>query len=666
MNGGTALTLISLALGCQVRAQPARDTELRRVVLTAPGLPSSAFESVTLEPRAALRRATRRGVSLELELELEGRNARVEIRSPEACPLTLHADQWPQAGPLHARLVPLLTLRGPAAEVGFDAPFELTLQTGCVTGARGTVAWELTGEPLATFTVSEQGYRVVGRTRAMPPALAGVPPGQIVAVSPAARAQTNLTMRWTSPRGKHIERSFAISAAPRSRGLPNFAFGDRILLGGSDYTVRTRPRGALAEPMPWGALTSLLPDVAGTWELETNGRRVRVHAATYDSVPLDCGRSECHAAEARGAQDSPMTSTLARLLEAPLAPAELACTFGCHTTGEPFAADGGFSHALRDFELHPEQLPAFTALPRALRRMGGVGCVACHGPAQIPEPAARWAILSSAVCAYCHDAPPRYGHVAAWRASGMSRADAQRETRTTAECASCHTTWGFLETLGGQPGRDRMPPDAAGSLGIACAACHAVHAEDAVKPGLLRRVPLAAAYAKLPVTATERSSACIACHTPELRTGSGPSSALIWAGSGVDDPLSGEPLVGGAPHAAVPGGCVGCHSASSAADARGGGHDFRADPSRCTSCHAERPIEYRIFERARHLLGVTRAAREPPHARPGAVVSVADRARGLARLVLEDRGAAVHNPRYAEALLDRAALLLAHESDAAH
>ena len=34
-------------------------------------------------------------------------------------------------------------------------------------------------------------------------------------------------------------------------------------------------------------------------------------------------------------------------------------------------------------------------------------------PGALPE--ARWSILRADVCAYCHDAPPRYGHVEGWR-----------------------------------------------------------------------------------------------------------------------------------------------------------------------------------------------------------------------------------------------------------
>lgn len=353
-----------------------------------------------------------------------------------------------------------------------------------------------------------------------------------------------------------------------------------------------------------------------------------------------------------------MSSAFKRFLDEPGTPSALGCTFGCHTTGEPGRADGGFSHSIAELALDPSALPAWAELPRSLRRQGGVGCLACHGPGQLPEASARSAILRVDVCAYCHDAPPRYGHVAAWRTSLMSESDRTPSTRASAACARCHTTWGFLDAVkGGREGR-RMPPTGSSPAGIACSACHAVHDDRAVMPGLLRRVALSADYADLPASAVERSSACIYCHSPvDLH---GPSSSAIWAGRGAFDPETARPILGPAPHAAVPSGCVGCHQAGPDGLARGSGHAFRADRTRCAGCHAERPIPA-LRERAERLLidaGEGPRSGPPRHAETRALATPRARALALVRFVLEDRGAAVHNPRYAEALLDRAEQVL--------
>jgi hypothetical protein len=138
-----------------------------------------------------------------------------------------------------------------------------------------------------------------------------------------------------------------------------------------------------------------------------------------------------------------MTTVLARALAGGLGADYVPeCAIACHAVGEPGLADGGFVNVARALGYllphHPEPDP-WPGVPRALRRLAGVGCTACHGPAAIPEPESRWAILRSDVCAFCHDAPPRYRHVQAWRSSKMatpSQAALSRER--SAGCDGCH------------------------------------------------------------------------------------------------------------------------------------------------------------------------------------------------------------------------------------
>lgn len=662
MSRAACVVLASLLIAaCEGPAERGSPANGRRLIVAAAALPVSSLEALRLEPKGVLLEAIR--VDRRLELTLDSRATEITVHAPGACPQSFEFP--PRAREGRTQLTPLIELSGPASDVGFDATFEVSVRTGCASARRGSIAWSVEGAPLAELSVLDGGFRVVGRTAPAPERLTSWPAGHVVPVSPAERGTTRLVARWTSPSGDMVTRSIDVSAAPRSRGLPNVGLGERVLLAGSGYRVVTRPDGALAEVMPWGSfgLSSLVPDRAGAWELDAGGRRLRLHADRYDAVPLDCGRTECHAAETHAAQSSPMTAALVELLAR--SEPDVACAFGCHTTGEHGGTDGGFSHALADLDIDAETLPAWNELPRPLRRLGGVGCLACHGPTAMPEESARWAILRADVCAYCHDAPPRYGHVRAWRSTALARADERLETRAIAECARCHTTWGLLDAVNPSASGSRIPPDDASPMGVACVACHAVHAQTAVQPGLLRRAPVDAVYAGLPESAVERSSTCIRCHSPEA--GVGPSAALIWAGQGAQDPLTGAPLLGPAPHAAVPGGCVGCHGSRTSSVSRGVGHDFRATPDRCPACHADRPIDRSLFERARHLLSSADAPaeRHPAHARPSVPVTVEDRALALARLVLEDRGAAVHNPRYAELLLDRAALVLARsEKDA--
>ncbi len=302
------------------------------------------------------------------------------------------------------------------------------------------------------------------------------------------------------------------------------------------------------------------------------------------------------------------------------------------------------------------------ALPRDLHRLGGVGCLACHGPGAIPEASARWSVLRADVCAVCHDAPPRYGHVAAWRGTAMARADANPRARSERACARCHTTAGFLATVS-TPERqpvDRRTPEGVGPVGISCSACHAVH--DPKRPqaarALLRDTPVPAMLSGTP------ANVCLPCHTPDAADARpSASAAAVWLGRGGLDPATGAPLTGAPLHAGIAGGCVGCHRAGPDDVERGAGHGFRAPASVCTPCHGQARMTSDVRARAGELWRSLRKQEPPTPAHADATVNV-DRRTPLGRaawnvlLVLEDRGAGAHNARYARALLDAAASVI--------
>jgi hypothetical protein len=211
-------------------------------------------------------------------------------------------------------------------------------------------------------------------------------------------------------------------------------------------------------------------------------------------------------------------------------------------------------------------------------------------------------------------------------------------------------------------------------LGVACAACHAVHEHGARARAsgvaLLRAVPRPAllAGATLPAPA-EKSGVCLACHTPDAADVAPPASAAaLWLGRGGLDPATGAALNGPAPHAALAGGCVGCHEAGpgggrEAAPAleHGAGHAFVAGTSACARCHPKAPPADDLTSRARGLWSAYLARARvdapsgdrPPHASARRL----DRATPLGRaawdvaLVLEDPAAAAHNAPYARQLL---------------
>ena len=568
-----------------------------------------------------------------------------------------------------------LRLEAPTAPVGFDTTFSVRATLTCgATG--GSVEWRQTAGPaLRGAAASTEEMTFTARMPPLADALGAAPPWGIVPLSPATRGEVVIEATWTGDAGRRLRAEARVAAASRSRGLPNTPVGARVHLGGDGWNITARPVGSTAtlDTAAPGA-ASLLPDVAGDWRLaDRSGYTLALRSARYDETPLDCGRAGCHADIAAAAARSPMTTVMARgLARTPdggraFGPDYPTCAIACHATGELGVSDGGFAHVATELGPAGDARRSWDELPGALRRLGGVGCLACHGPAAIPQASARWSVLRADVCAVCHDAPPRYGHVAAWRGTRMAHADRDARAASDRACARCHTTWGFVETMERFPGErdrpvDRRPPVHAGHDGITCAACHAVHDRDTGGPiGALLRTPPAPpllASAGAGTGAAARSAVCLPCHTPDATAGAprATAAALMFARGGLD-PASGEPLSGTPAHATVSGGCVGCHRGGPASVERGAGHAFQTSPSVCMACHrtalpaSDLPLQARRLWQRWRGDGQTAAI---PHATSGAALDLATpvgRALWNVLLVLEDPAAATHNARYARALL---------------
>jgi hypothetical protein len=249
----------------------------------------------------------------------------------------------------------------------------------------------------------------------------------------------------------------------------------------------------------------------------------------------------------------------------------------------------------------------------------------------------------------------------------MATADADPRARASGACAACHSTSGFLASLGGEPDA-RQTPAGLPPTGIACVACHAPHEshDSSASPALIREVRRPAWLDGVAVAAT--SAICVPCHspaTPEATRAPAASAASIWAGRGGVEPRTGAPLSMSPVHAAVNGGCTGCHDGGPGELERGKGHAFRATAS-CEPCHAgARPdvaaVDGALRDEATALLATAVGAGvrarvpgqgEPRHAAEGRLADdPAGRATYDALLVLEDPAAGAHNAPYARALL---------------
>jgi len=617
------------------------------------------LDGATVTPAATL--LDRRHDARRLAIRLARTQTAVVVRAPGACPLTLTPGELAAGHPLERRLESLFDLGPPARVAGFGARFELRAVPRCSEAERTRI--ELTptgGAPLDELSSLEGGRVLTGRTR--PADTLAAPAFGIVPVSAARRAATQSRARLLLEDGSHVDRELELAAGTRASGLPNVAVDHAVLLAGETPRLSARPEGSTAELVARGSLFELVPDRAGAYGVtDALGRKLNLNAGLYDETPLDCGRSDCHRTLSESERENPMTSALAADLDGRHPLPDPTCALLCHATGEPGRKDGGFSAILAELKGHGALPEKYSDLPRALRLLGGAGCLACHGPGAIPEASARWAVLRSDVCAVCHDAPPRYGHVAALATTRMARADHDARQRDEPSCARCHTTWGALA----RP--ERKPPQEAGPVGIGCAACHDVHPHDdkarpTVQAALLRATPVPLLLDASSAAVRGPSRVCFACHAPDGERPSA-SATAIWAGRGGIDPATGAELTGSAPHATETRGCLGCHDAGPDSLSLGKGHAFRAPSTICARCHETAvPRSTELAARARALLEKLAPARAraladgPPHSLPMNAPLPAARQRALhdVLLVFEDPAADVHNRAYASLLLDRA------------
>jgi len=652
------------------------------VTLELPEELASSAPAVQVLPRIA--EAERKLGQGRVALRLKRAAGKVQVIAPGACPLSvdLEVDE-----PVDRRekLHPLFDFGGKERWVGLDRDFEVRARGACPEAERARVQLSVVaGAALSELRVSGDGRSLRARTAsATALGLAPTPTPNNWGIQPVSarwkeRGRSELQARVTLPDGSTLVQTLGILALARASGLPNVAVQHPALFAARELTLTKKPPGSDATLRRAGSLFELVPDLDGLYQVQDEaGRLLSLKSGRYDETPLDCGRSDCHREIAQSAQRSPMTLSLESDLGGCHSLSKPECAIACHATGEPGTNDGGFGHVARELGLGA--LPNdYADLPRALRRLGGVGCLACHGPGAVPEEAGRWAILRSDVCAVCHDAPPRYGHVAALAASAMGRADADERARTEPACARCHTTWGSL----GRP----APPAEAPPFGIACASCHDVHphhedprstlpgpatmaapsppASRFTEPGLLRNVALPATLPDPPASFSGPSRVCVGCHSPTSSTlRPEASAAAIVAGRGGLDPETGAPIALAPVHGIDKKGCLSCHNSGPESLERGRGHAFVATLSSCTPCHAQTPRRNAdVSARALALFAQldskppTPGARRPPHASEALVVNTPQKTRALRNLllVLEDPAADVHHPAYANALLDSA------------
>lgn len=630
-----------------------------------------ALNRIEFSPRSAVKTA-RMDRGHRLWIETDGRA--FQVRAPEVCPLEIPPVP---AGNYLQRAASARVDFGPShiAQVGYDSQVEVVARLGCPNDmGEVRVHWSQQGGPkLQQIQALDRGHRL--RVHTLPlkhffqfPLQAGV-----IAVSPRTQGRYVFEAQVHAPPAAPFKRTIVITSHARSNGLSSIAVSQKVLLGGDAWTLRSAPPRSRAATEVLDGVTIFQADRAGRYVLaDLKGHTLELHAQSHERTPLDCGRAECHPNETSAARGTAMSETLKRVRGSATVPT---CAFECHVVGEPGLPDGGFLDVGRGLGFKALEDTPVAELPTALRRLAGVGCTSCHGPSAIPPPATRARILRADVCATCHDAPPRYTHVAQWRTSRMAQSDHDVRTRT-AVCARCHTTGGFLNALGVRPRKDlsRAPDDQ--GVGIACAACHAPHGAHRAN-GLLRATQAAPSLAAPKWLNLAPSALCTRCHAP-LPEESHPSasSAAIWLGRvRMPQALGGSIIEGPAPHAALPGGCMACHGASPDSLRRTTHHGFGVNRAICAGCHDKIGTPWatssELNEQASRLLAELNAACEaqplplqddshPASPIPSCRTSQnAAQARYSLSLVKEDPAAGIHNRPFVQQLLEegRRALL---------
>lgn len=630
--------------------------------------------SIVLSPSSLASRAKLVGRRLVLDVPLAQHASGVTVQTPDACPVHIDTASLASGQTSYHQAKAWIHLPAPQPEVGPGAPLRVEVIAGCPEARQGRVDWRVVEGTVYDLKTHARGFSLSARMPELEELYGAAVPHGLAPVAPRQQGKVVLEARFALANHVGVQQ-YSASALSRSRGLPNVPVDASVLLGGEGWQLRDAPPGAHSPLRDRGSHALLRPDVAGHWVLENpSGEQLSLRSAAYDQVALDCTRASCHS-ELSDHSAGGMSTVMTRGLAGKLGPDyDVECALPCHAVGEPGLADGGFDAVARELRIEPSSLADYHDLPPALQRLSNVGCLGCHGPGAIPEPEARWAILRSDVCAYCHDAPPRYGHVKAWRRSAMSRADANPALAEQPGCGRCHTTHGFLAMVDAAPSSFRAPPTGL-RLGIGCVACHDVHQRDP-SPSLLRALPAPAVAEHLDATRAPQSRVCLNCHAPLADTqapGGAPaaSAAALWLGRGGFD-AQGEELVGPAPHAMAPAGCMSCHIGSGDLG-RGGNHDFTASGASCARCHQRTPEPADPHPRALDLL--ERVARSTPalasllaerqqapwHARPVPLdlATVAGRAAYNLLLIAEDPAAGIHNPAYAKLLLDQTEEMLA-------
>jgi hypothetical protein len=260
----------------------------------------------------------------------------------------------------------------------------------------------------------------------------------------------------------------------------------------------------------------------------------------------------------------------------------------------------------------------------------------------------------------------------AWEESRHGSGTAVFEAGGNPSCAGCHSGGGFADRVAAGVNPDKVETADPNPSRADCRACHQIHTTYTSDDWALRTTDPVALYAVEGSTFDGgKGNLCVNCHQPRrvfpaAENGiikgisshwgphHGPQSAMLLgvAGAGVE----GKP---GPHYAAVGDTCVGCHMGGENAV-----HTFSPDVATCQGCHADAEsfdidgVQTKVQEMGNQLGELLLAAglinENSPDGHPTVTEAPEKQALALYNwlyVMHEDKSMGVHNPDYAEALL---------------
>jgi hypothetical protein len=367
-------------------------------------------------------------------------------------------------------LLPCIAVTSNQYRVGFGVKVVLEAKNACGAEWDGAeLAWtQVEGPDVRASFSSPSAAKLAFKTRTLAQMKVLPDEQQILAFSPDEAGQYVFRVTGTRSDGASSSDYAYVTSTDVTGGMNSVPTGLTYTLAGSKqgpwkWWPTQWPTGwisTLADTATRTPTVTLLPPE----ELATQATVIledKYHSSssfsfvvgTWNGVNRDCGRAECHYALQRSWEKTLHASTWRKLLDGEISSArgEIAgpCA-ACHALGYDLSVDnGGYDDVARDLKAKlPDEAAAgtYAGLPKGLKDVSNVYCLACHGPARVDPPMGeqpgRFAV---GVCARCHDRSPEQDLVAQWKTSRMSmtaRGDLNGpESRE--ECASCHTAQGF-------------------------------------------------------------------------------------------------------------------------------------------------------------------------------------------------------------------------------